>query len=258
MDSFVDQTGLFDTKPVVINNLNIPKPPEGRPVLMTFDEVTTMFHEFGHGLHGLFSRVKYPTLAGTAVPPDFVEYPSQFNEMWAREPEVLAHFAKDYRTGAPMPKALLDKVISAQDYGEGYATSEYVAAAMLDQSWHQIAASDAPSAAGVMAFEEAALLKNEMSYAPVPPRYHTPYFAHSFSGGYSAAYYAYIWSEVLARDTGSWFHTHGGISRANGDFFRAKILARGRTLEPAVLFEQFYGRKPDVQPLLDYRGLTLP
>ena len=214
-----------------------------------------MFHEMGHGLHGLFSSVKYPLLAGTGVPPDFVEYPSQFNEMWAREPEVVAHFAKDYKTGEPMPKALLDKVISAQKYGEGYATSEYVEAAMVDQAWHQIVSSEAPSAAGVMAFEQSALDRNGMAYGPVPPRYHTAYFAHAFSLGYSAAYYAYIWSEVLARDTGEWFHTHGGISRANGDFFRAKILSRGRTVEPGVLFEQFYGRPPNVEPLLDYRGL---
>ena len=258
MDTLVDQSGLFDTKPVVINNLNIPKPPPGQPVLLTFDEVTTMFHEFGHGLHGLFSHVQYPLLTGTNVPPDFVEYPSQFNEMWAREPAVLAHFAKDYRTGEPMPKALLDRVLAAQDYGEGFATAEYVAAAMLDQSWHQIAASAAPPASGVPAFEEKALQQKGMLYGPVPPRYHSPYFRHAFSGGYSAAYYAYIWSEVLARDTGAWFHAHGGISRANGDFFRAKILSRGRTMEPGVLFEQFYGGKPDVGPLLEYRKLELP
>ena len=258
MDTLVDQSGLFDTKPVVINNLNIPKPPPGQPVLLTFDEVTTMFHEFGHGLHGLFSHVQYPLLTGTNVPPDFVEYPSQFNEMWAREPAVLAHFAKDYRTGEPMPKALLDRVLAAQDYGEGFATAEYVAAAMVDQSWHQIAASAAPPASGVPAFEEKALQQKGMLYGPVPPRYHSPYFRHAFSGGYSAAYYAYIWSEVLARDTGAWFHAHGGISRANGDFFRAKILSRGRTMEPGVLFEQFYGGKPDVGPLLEYRKLELP
>ena len=258
MDSFVDQAGLFDQKPVIINNLNISKPSAGQPVLLTFDEVTTMFHEFGHALHGLLSHVKYPMLAGTSVPPDFVEYPSQFNEMWAREPAVLAHFAKDYRSGEPMPKALLDKVLAAQTYGEGYASAEYLAAAMLDQSWHQIGASRAPSAAGVMAFEREALKKDGMSYGPVPPRYHTPYFAHAFSGGYAAAYYAYIWSEVLARDTGAWFHAHGGIGRANGDFFRAKVLSRGRTLEPGVLFEQFYGQPPDIEPLLEYRGLALP
>jgi peptidyl-dipeptidase Dcp len=260
MDSFVDQNGLFGQKPVVINNLNISKPTAGQPVLLTFDEVTTMFHEFGHGLHGLFSHVKYPLLAGTSVPPDFVEYPSQFNEMWAREPAVVANFAKDYRTGEPMPKALLDKVVAAQNFNGGYDATEYLAAAMLDQSWHQIPASRAPSASGVMAFETKALKDAGMSFGPVPPRYHTPYFAHPFSGslGYAAAYYAYIWSEVLARDTGYWFHTHGGISRANGDFFRAKVLSRGRTLEPEALFEQFYGQPPNIEPLLEYRGLGSP
>jgi peptidyl-dipeptidase Dcp len=155
-----------------------------------------------------------------------------------------------------MPKALLDKVLASQQFGEGYATTEYLEAAMVDQSWHQIAAKDAPPASGVMAFEEKALERAGMTFGPVPPRYHTPYFAHAFSGGYAAGYYAYIWSEVLARDSGEWFHTHGGISRANGDFFRAKILSRGRTLEPGTLFEQFYGRAPEVGPLLEYRGLA--
>ncbi|MDE2040359.1 MAG: M3 family metallopeptidase [Elusimicrobia bacterium] len=258
MDAYVSQSGLFDQKPVIVNNLNIPQPPPGQPVLLTFDEVTTMFHEFGHALHGLFSNVKYPLLAGTSVPPDFVEYPSQFNEMWARDPQVVAHFAKDYRTGAPMPKELLDKVIAAQNYGEGYATAEYLEAAILDQAWHQITAKQAPKASGVMAFERRALKRAGVAYAPVPPRYHTPYFAHAFDEGYEAAYYAYVWSEVLARDTGHWFHTHGGISRANGDFFRAKILSRGRTLEPGVLFEQFYGRPPEIGPLLKYRDLAMP
>jgi peptidyl-dipeptidase Dcp len=157
-----------------------------------------------------------------------------------------------------MPKALFDKVLASQKYDEGYATTEYLEAAMVDQAWHQLAAADAPAPADVMAFERKALDKARMSYEPVPPRYHTPYFAHAFSGGYAAGYYAYIWSEVLARDTGRWFHTHGGISRANGDFFRAKILSRGRTLEPATLFEQFYGQGPEVGPLLEYRGLSLP
>ena len=258
MDTFVDQSGLLGTKPVIINNLNIEKPAPGQPVLLTFDEVTTMFHEFGHALHGLFSDVKYPLLAGTNVPRDFVEYPSQFNEMWAREPQIVAHFAKDYRTGAPMPKALLDKVIAAQNYGEGYAVTEYIEAAMIDQAWHQITEAQAPKAKDVMAFEAKALKKDGMWYPPVPPRYHTPYFLHPFNEGYEAAYYAYIWSEVLARDTGYWFHTHGGISRANGDFFRAKILSRGRSVEPDVLFEQFYGGPPNVEPLLEYRGLAAP
>jgi len=258
MDTYVDQVGLFGQKPVAVNNLNIPKPADGQPVLLDFDEVTTMFHEFGHALHGLFSNVKYPLITGTSTPPDFVEYPSQFNEMWAREPQILAHFAKDYKTGASMPKDLFDKVIAAQKYGEGYATLEYTEAAVIDQAWHQIAAAQAPKTEGVMAFEQKALDNAGLSYGPVPPRYHTPYFLHPFNEGYEAGYYAYIWSEVLARDSGEWFHTHGGISRANGDFFRAKILSRGRTMEPDVLFSQFYGGAPRPEPLLEYRGLSTP
>jgi peptidyl-dipeptidase Dcp len=256
MDFFVLQSGLMNRKSVVINNLNIPKPPPGQPVLLTFDEVTTMFHEFGHALHGLFQNVRYPTLSVT--PPDFVEYPSQFNEMWAREPSVLAHYARHYQTGAPMPPALFEKVLAAAKFDQGYATTEYLEAALIDQAWHQIDARQAPPASGVMAFEAAALKKAGMDYAPVPPRYHTPYFSHAFSGGYSAGYYAYIWSEVLARDSGHWFHTHGGVSRANGDYFRAKILSRGRTEEPEALFEKFYGMPPEVGPLLEYRGLAQP
>jgi peptidyl-dipeptidase Dcp len=258
MDNYVDQTRLLKQKPVIVNNLNIPKPPEGQPVLLTFDDVTGMFHEFGHALHGLFSDVKYPLLSGTSVPPDFVEFPSQFNEMWAREPKVLAHYAHHYQTGEPMPKALFDKVLAAQKFNQGYATSEYLAAAMLDQSWHQITEAQAPAPSRVMAFEAAALERDGMDYAPVPPRYHTPYFLHVFANGYSAGYYAYIWSEVLARDSGAWFHAHGGLTRANGDTFRAKILSRGRTVEPSALFRQFYGGPPEIGPLLEYRGLTLP
>jgi len=258
MDSVVEQSTLLDRKPVVTNCLNISKPAAGEPALLTFDEVTTMFHEFGHGLHGLFSAVKYPLLSGINVPPDFGELPSQFNEMWARERVVLAHFARHHKTGAPMPKALLDKVLRAQTYGQGYATLEYLEAAMLDQSWHQIPLARAPQAAKVMAFEARALSENHVAYPPVPPRYHSTYFSHIFAGGYEAAYYAYIWSEVLARDAGAWFHAHGGLTRAAGDVFRAKILSRGRTREPSALFHDFYGREPDIKPLLEYRGLTLP
>jgi peptidyl-dipeptidase Dcp len=202
--------------------------------------------------------VKYPLLSGASVPPDFGEYPSQFNEMWAREPAVLAHFARHDKTGEPMPKALVDKVLAARDYGQGYATLEYLAAALLDQSWHQIPLASVPPAAKVMAFEEAALARHHAAYRPVPPRYHTAYFSHIFAGGYEAGYYAYIWSEVLARDSGAWFHAHGGLSRAAGDVFRAKILSRGRTKEPSALFEEFYGHAPEIKPLLEYRGLTLP
>ena len=255
MSNYVDQSRLLGLKPVVVNNLNIPKPPQGQPTLLTFDEVTTMFHEFGHALHGLFSDVNYPSLSGTNVPRDFVEFPSQYNEMWAREPMVFTHYAKHYQSGAPMPQALLDKVLAAEKFGQGFATTEYLAAALLDQAWHQINAAQAPSADKVMAFEAAALKKDGVEYAPVPPRYHTPYFSHAFAGGYAAGYYAYIWSEVLARDTEQWFHTHGGLQRANGDFLRAKVLSRGRTVNPEVLFEQFYGGPPDIGPLLEHRGL---
>jgi peptidyl-dipeptidase Dcp len=256
MSSFVIQSRLLGLKPVVVNNLNIPKPAEGQPVLLTFDEVRTMFHEFGHALHGLFSDVSYPSLSGTSVPRDFVEFPSQYNEMWAREPVVLAHYAKHYQTGAPMPQAMLDKVLAAEKFGQGYATTEYVEAALLDQAWHQMSKAQAPPADQVMGFETAALKKKGVEYAPVPPRYRTPYFAHAFQHGYAAGYYAYIWSEVLARDVEQWFHSHGGLQRANGDFLRAKILSRGRSANPEVLFEQFYGGPPDIGPLLEYRGLN--
>jgi len=255
MSNFVGQSRLLGLKPVVVNNLNIPKPPEGQPALLTFDEVRTMFHEFGHAMHGLLSDVNYPSLSGTNVPRDFVEFPSQYNEMWAREPVVFTHYAKHYQTGAPMPQAMLEKVVAAEKFGQGYATTEYVAAALLDQAWHQMSASQAPGADQVMGFEMAALKNDGVDYAPVPPRYHTLYFAHAFTGSYAAGYYAYIWSEVLARDVEQWFHNHGGLQRANGDFLRAKVLSRGRSANPEVLFEQFYGGPPDIGPLLEHRGL---
>jgi peptidyl-dipeptidase Dcp len=254
MDTFVDQSSLMGEKPVIVNNLNIPKPPPGQPTLLTFDEVTTMFHEFGHLLHGLFSNVKYPLLTGTAVPQDFVEFPSQFNEMWARDPKVLANIAKNYKTGEPMPKDLLDKVLASQLYGEGYATLEYTEAAMLDMSWHELA--KIPPAGDIMKQEATILAKDKVAYAPVPPRYHTTYFNHIFAGGYEAGYYAYMWSEVLARDSGAWFTKHGGLTRQNGDTFRKMILSRGRTEEPSVLFKKFYGKDPEIGPLLEYRGLA--
>lgn len=256
MDNYVGQSKLLGTKPVIVNNLNIPKPADGQPVLLTFDEVGTLFHEFGHGVNGLFSDATYPSLSGTNTPPDFVEYPSQFNEMWAQEPSVLANYAKHYQTGEPMPKDLFDKVIAAQNYGGGYGTLEYIEAATLDMKWHELAASEVPAADGVMAFEAAALKSAGMDFGAVPPRYHTPYFNHAFAGGYEAGYYAYIWSEVLARDTGAWFHAHGGLTRENGDRYRSLVLSRGRIEEPSAMFEAFYGGPPDVGPLLAYRGLV--
>jgi len=256
MTGYVPQSRLLHQRPVVANHLNIPKPQAGQPVLLTFDEVTTMFHEFGHAVHGMLSDVHYPLLSGTQVPRDFVEYPSQYNEMWAREPSVVAHYARHYQTGAPMPPELLAKVLAAQKFDQGYATTEYLAAALLDQAWHQISVAQAPGAGQVPAFEEAALKASGLDYPPVPPRYHSTYFAHIFESGYSAGYYAYLWSEVLARDTGQWFQTHGGMTRANGDYLRAHILSRGRSEDPQVLFRNFYGRAPDIAPLLEYRGLA--
>ena len=256
MTAYVSQSRLLQHKPVVANHLNIPKPQPGQPVLLTFDEVTTLFHEFGHALHGMLSNVHYPLLSGTAVPRDFVEYPSQYNEMWAREPSVVAHYARHYQSGEPMPPELLARVLAAQNFNQGYATLEYLEAASLDQSWHQITVAQAPAAQQVPAFERTALEKSGLDYPPVPPRYHSTYFAHIFEGGYSASYYAYLWSEVLARDTGEWFHTHGGLTRANGDYLRTHVLSRGRSEDPQLLFREFYGRAPEIGPLLEYRGLA--
>jgi peptidyl-dipeptidase Dcp len=258
MDNLVRQSRLLERKPVVINTLNIPKPPPGRPTLLTFDEVTTLFHEFGHAVHGMLSNVRYPMLSGTSVPRDFVEFPSQYNEMWAREPVVLAHFARHYETGEPMPQSLLGKVLAAHKFNQGYATTEYLAAALLDQEWHLIDPSQAPEAHEIASFEADALRKNGMDRGQVPPRYHSQYFSHIFAGGYAAGYYAYLWSEVLARDTGEWMREHGGLKRANGDYLRAKILSRGRTEDPQAMFRSFYGRAPEIGPLIEYRGLTLP
>ncbi len=255
MNSYVDQSRLTGHLPVVANHLNIPKPAKGEPTLLTWDEVTTMFHEFGHALHGMFSNVEYPYFSGTSVPRDFVEYPSQVNEMWSDWPSVLANYAKHYRTGAPMPRELLDKVLASSTFNQGFATTEYLGAAMLDQRWHQIAdASQIPAADGVMAFEAAALAKDGVDFAAVPPRYRTPYFSH-IMGGYAAGYYAYIWSEVLDADTVEWIKAHGGLTRENGDHFRATLLSRGGSVDAMQLFRDFAGRDPDIKPLLERRGL---
>ena len=256
MNSYVTQSRLFGTKPVVSNNLNIAKPPAGKPALLSYREVTTMFHEFGHALHGLFSNVTYPLFSGTNVPSDFVEYPSQFNEMWAHNPQVLANYAKHYQTGAAMPPALMQKILAARKFNAGFDTAEYLAAAILDQSWHQMAAGKTPAAKDVMAFEKQALQTSNTDVYVVPPRYRTAYFQHIFASGYSAGYYAYIWSDVLAKDTEFWMNEHGGLKRANGDLLRAKVLSRGFSVDPSVLFKDFYGRGPDVGPLLEARGLT--
>ena len=253
MNEYVEQSELFGTKPVVANHLNIPKPPAGQPTLLTFDEVTTAFHEFGHALHGMFSHVKYPRFSGTNVPRDFVEYPSQVNEMWAIWPEVLKNYAKHYQTGEPMPAALLDKMLATQKFNQGFKTTEYLAATLLDQSWHQLKPAEVPTDA--LAFEASALQKAGVDLPTVPPRYRTTYFSHAFAGGYSAGYYSYIWSEVLDADSVDWFKQHGGLKRENGDHFRETLLSRGGSQDAMVLFRNFTGGEPDIAPLLKRRGL---
>ena len=253
MNAYVPQNGLEGTKPVVANHQNIPKPPEGEPTLMTFTEVTTMFHEFGHALHGLFSDVRYPRFSGTSVPRDFVEFPSQVNEMWAEWPSVLANYARHYQTGEPLPGDLLERTLEAQKFNEGYRTTEYVAASLIDQAWHQRGPGDVPT--DVLAFEAATLKKYGMDFAPVPPRYRSTYFSHTFAGGYSAGYYSYIWSEVLDADAVEWFHENGGLKRENGDHFRATLLSQGGSKDAMQLYRDFAGRDPSVEPLLKRRGL---
>jgi peptidyl-dipeptidase Dcp len=257
MNTLVDQSHLLGERCVVVNNLNIPKPAPGEPTLLTWDEVTTLFHEFGHALHAIFSDVRYPSQSGTAVPRDAVEYPSQVNEMWAWEPEVLRGFAVHHATGEPMPAEWVRTLLDARQDGEGFATTEYLGAALLDQAWHRLTPDEVPATADdVEAFEGAALEKAGIAYAPVPPRYRSTYFNHVFSGGYSAGYYSYIWSEVLDADTVTWYQEHGGLRRENGDEFRATVLSRGGSLDALQAFADLRGRAPEIAPLLARRGLT--
>jgi peptidyl-dipeptidase Dcp len=254
MNAYVNQNSLLGTHPVIANHLNIPKPAAGEPTLLTYDEVRTMFHEFGHALHGMFSNVKYPRFAGTRVPRDIGEFPSQVNEMWMAWPEVLANYAKHYQTGAAMPSALLDKVQASQKFNEGYRTTEYLAASILDQSWHQLGASQIPT--DVLGFEAKALHDAGVDFPLVPPRYRTTYFSHVFSGGYSAGYYGYLWAEKLDADTVEWFKEHGGLSRKNGDHFRKMLLSKGGTMDAMDMYRAFRGRDAVIEPLLERRGLT--
>jgi peptidyl-dipeptidase Dcp len=254
MNAYVGQNTLLGTHPVIANHLNIPKPAGGEPTLLTYDEVRTMFHEFGHALHGMFSNVKYPRFSGTRVPRDYVEFPSQVNEMWMDWPEVLANYAKHYQTGAAMPSALLDKVQASTRFNEGYRTTEYLAAAILDQSWHQLGATQIPE--DVPGFEAKALHDAGVDFPLVPPRYRTTYFSHVFSGGYSAGYYGYLWAEKLDADTVEWFKEHGGLSRKNGDHFRKMLLSRGGTMDAMDMYRNFRGRDAVIEPLLERRGLT--
>ncbi|MFJ8812527.1 M3 family metallopeptidase [Amycolatopsis thermoflava] len=254
MNTFVDQSHLLGERPVVVNNLNIAKPPAGEPTLLTFDEVTTLFHEFGHALHALVSDVRYPKFSGTNVPRDFVEYPSQVNEMWMLWPEVLANYAKHHETGEPLPQRLVERLEESAQYGQPFATTEYLAASLLDQAWHGLGTEDAVG--DVASFEAAALEKAGVAVPAIPPRYRSTYFAHVFSGGYSAGYYSYIWSEVLDADTVEWFKENGGLKRENGDHFRATLLSRGGAGDPMGFFRAFRGRDPEIAPLLARRGLT--
>jgi peptidyl-dipeptidase Dcp len=253
MDTFVDQSGLRGTRPVVYNVCNFTKPAEGQPALLSFDDVKTLFHEFGHALHGMFSNAKYPTLAGTNVPRDFVEFPSQINEHWQLEPTVFANYAKHYQTGAAMPAELVEKIKKSRTFDQGYQTTEYLAAALLDMGWHNLPAT-APRQ-DVTGFEADALRRFRVDLPEVPPRYRTPYFAHIWGGGYSAGYYAYLWSEVLDHDAYYWFVEHGGMTRENGQRFRDMILSRGGSDDAAALYRAFRGRDPSVEPLLEQRGL---
>jgi len=251
-DSFVDQSRLMGTKPVVTNNLNLTKPAAGQPALISFGDVTALFHEFGHALHAIFQNITYPTL--DATPRDFVEFPSQFNEHWATEPTVFANYAKHHETGTPMPDSLVGKIKKAKTFNQGYMTTEYLAAALLDMAWHSLP-SDAPKQ-DVNAFEKATLERTKVALAQVPPRYRTAYFAHIWGGGYAAGYYAYLWAEVIDDDAYSWFKEHGGMTRQNGQRFREMILSRAGSQDLAAMYRAFRGRDPEVQPLLEERGLA--
>jgi peptidyl-dipeptidase Dcp len=251
MSALVSQSTLLGQKPVIANNLNLAKPAAGEPTLLTWDEVRTTFHEMGHGLHGMFSEVKYPRFSGTRVPRDYVELPSQVNEMWMAWPEVLTNYAKHYQTGAPMPKELLDKLRASQKFNEGYRTTEYLAASILDQSWHQLGSKAIP--ADVRAFEAKALKDAGIDFPLAPPRYSSTYFSHAMSGGYSAGYYSYLWAEKLDADAGEWFKENGGLLRKNGERFRKMVLSKGGTMDA---MDMYRGRDAEIQPLLERRGLT--
>jgi peptidyl-dipeptidase Dcp len=254
-DTFVEQSGLLGTKAVVFNVANFTKPAPGQPALLRYADVVTMFHEFGHALHSMFSRVEYPRFAGTATPTDFVEFPSQLNEHWALDPAVVANYARDYRTGAPMPQALIDKIKRSRTFDQGFAMTESVEAMLLDLAWHSVAPSDT-SIDHPDAFEAAALARYQIDVADVPPRYRSTYFMHIWANGYAAGYYAYLWSEILDDDAYAWFMAHGGMTRENGQRFRDMVLSRGGTMDAAEMYRAFRGRDPTVDALLEDRGLT--
>ena len=253
MNNLVDQNHLLGQLPVVVNNLNIPKPAKGEPALLSFDFTTTLFHEFGHAIHGMLSNVNYPRFSGTSTPRDFVEFPSQVNEMWMLWPEVVENFAKHYETGAALPQEWIDNLKRAETFNQGHATVSYLSAAVLDLAWHQLTPEQIPS--NVEEFEEKAIADYGLDFELVPTRYRSTYFSHIFAGGYSAGYYGYIWSEVLDADTVDWFKNNGGLTRANGDHFRNELLSRGGTQDALQLFRNFRGKDASIEPLLKRRGL---
>jgi len=255
MNNLVDQNFLFNQLPVVVNNLNIPKPPAGKPTLLTFSETTTLFHEFGHALHGLLSQVKYPRVSGTSVQRDFVEFPSQVNEMWILWPEVVENYARHFETGEKLPQEWIDNLDAASTFNEGHATTSYLAAAILDLAWHSLDSEQAAKVTDVEGFEAQAIKDYGLDFPPVPTRYRSTYFSHIFAGGYSAGYYGYIWSEVLDADTVDWFKENGGLQRKNGEHFRNTLLGRGGSIDSMQMFRNFRGRDSKIEPLLKRRGL---
>ena len=255
MNSLVDQNFLFNQLPVVVNNLNIAKPPVGTPTLLTFSQTTTLFHEFGHALHGLLSQVKYPRVSGTSVQRDFVEFPSQVNEMWILWPEVVENYARHFETGEKLPQEWIDNLNAAATFNEGHATTSYLAAAILDLAWHSLSTDEVGKVDDVEAFEAQAIKDYGLDFAPVPTRYRSTYFSHIFAGGYSAGYYGYIWSEVLDADTVDWFKENGGLQRKNGEHFRNTLLGRGGSIDSMQMFRNFRGRDSKIEPLLKRRGL---
>jgi len=253
MDNMVYQSKLMGTKPVIFNVCNFSKPAPGLPALISFDDVTTMFHEFGHALHGMFASQQYPSLSGTSVARDFVEFPSQFNEHWASDPKVFSHYAIHYNTGTPMPAALVEKIKKSARFNQGYGLTELLAAANLDMQWHLLNADERVE--NTDSFEVAALRQTHLDLPQVPSRYRTSYFSHIWSGGYAAGYYAYLWTQMLDDDAFSWFTEHGGLTRANGQRFRDMVLSRGNTEDLGKMFRDFRGHDPDIRPMLENRGL---
>jgi peptidyl-dipeptidase Dcp len=256
MSNFVNQSRLNGTRPVIYNVGNLPKPAAGQPALISFDDVTTMFHEFGHALHGLFANQTYPLVSGTNVARDFVEFPSQFNEHWALYPEVLKHYAVHYKTGAPIPQSLVDRIRQSDKWGQGYALGELLAASQLDMQWHMLPPGSPKQ--DVDQFEIEALKKTGTDFPNVPTRYRSSYFLHIWANGYASGYYAYQWTVMLDDDAYAWFTAHGGLTRANGQRFRDMILSRGHTMDYGPMFKAFYGKDPDIGPMLEHRGLTPP